>query len=412
LSEHEAPTFIPEAEPGTDPAGWHPEDGLFVPLTHSDGHLLGIVSVDEPTDGLVPDDAAVDLLVALGTLAAQAVEHAQDTASAERHRLSLERLFRVSSQLMRTSCTDEILQGVTDGISDALGFEKVAIQLLDEESGRLLPHAASGLRLDDEVPNRPLTVGFLRPLLDPAYEVEGCYLLSSEDAQRLLQLTAGVVYSSRLNGRGRWAWNHHWLLVPLHDREETLIGYIWVDEPADRLLPSRERLQALRVFANQAAAAIDGARQLEHVRYLADHDALTGLPNRRSFVRALEEARGTDFALVLLDLDEFKQVNDTRGHVGGDELLRTAAHELAGAVDGDAAYRVGGDEFALLLAGADESAALRWVRALADRLDAATDGAVRGSFGIALSAEGGDLFVRADAAMYEAKQRGEIVRVA
>ena len=412
-STHDAPTFIPEAERADDPTRWHPEDALFVPLTHSDGHLLGIVSVDEPTDGLAPDDATVDLLVALGTFAAQAVEHAQDAAAAERHRVSLERLFAVSSQLMRSSGPDEILQEVTDGISAALGFERVAVQLLDDESGLLRPHAATGLAIGDAVLNQQLTVDFLRPLLDPAFEVEGCFLLPSDDAQRRLPEAGSVVYSSKLNGRGRWAWNHHWLLVPLRDRDERLIGYIWVDEPTDRLLPSRERLQALRVFANQAAAAIDGARQLEHVRYLADHDALTGLPNRRAFVRALDEAAETSFALVLLDLDEFKVLNDTRGHAGGDEVLQSVARVLAEAVEPGSAYRVGGDEFALLVPGADESAAIRWVRGLADGLEAAT--CARGSFGIALSEHGEpgeSLFSRADAAMYEAKQRRELARVA
>jgi diguanylate cyclase (GGDEF)-like protein len=412
-STHDAPTFIPDVTPADGPSSWHPEDALFVPLTHSDGHLLGIVSVDEPADGRAPDNAAIDLLVALGTLAAQAVEHAQDAAAAERHRLSLERLFAVSSQLMRSSGTGEILQEVTDGISAALGFEMVAVELLDDESGLLRPHAATGLAIGDAVLNQPLTVDFLRPLLDPAFEVEGCYLLPSEDARRRVPNSGSVVYSSKLNGRGRWAWNHHWLLVPLHDRDEGLIGYIWVDEPTDRLLPSRERLQTLRVFANQAAAAIDGARQLEHVRYLADHDALTGLPNRRAFVRALDEAAGTSFALVLVDLDEFKVLNDTRGHAGGDEVLQSVGRVLAEAVEPGSAYRVGGDEFALLVPGADESAAIRWVRGLADGLEAAT--CVRGSFGIALSENGElgeNLFARADAAMYEAKHRRELARLA
>jgi diguanylate cyclase (GGDEF)-like protein len=414
-SAHDAPTFIPEAAPGDEPGAWHPEDALFVTLNHSDGHLLGIVSVDEPTDGLPPSDATLDRLVALGTLAAQAVEHAQDAAAAERHRLSLERLLRISSQLMASSCTDAILQSVTDGISEALGFEKVAIQLLDAESGLLRPHAASGFRLDDEVLNQPLTVDVLLPLFDPAFEAEGCFLLPSEDARRRVRVSGSVVYSSKLNGRGRLAWNHHWLLVPLHDREERVIGVIWVDEPVDRLLPSRGRLQVLRVFANQAVAALDAARQLEHVRYLADHDALTELPNRRAFVRALAQAEGTSFALVLLDLDEFKAINDTRGHSGGDELLRAVADELAAAVDAETVYRVGGDEFAVLLPDAGASAAIRWVRALADRLDAATGGAARGSFGVAVSEPGGlggdALVARADAAMYEAKQRGELVRL-
>ena len=61
------------------------------------------------------------------------------------------------------------------------------------------------------------------------------------------------------------------------------IGVIWVDDPRDRLLPTRARLQALRLFANQAVAAIHAAKQAARLRHEATHDALTGLPNRRAF---------------------------------------------------------------------------------------------------------------------------------
>ena len=122
-------------------------------------------------------------------------------------------------------------------------------------------------------------------------------------------------------------------------------GIIWVDNPADRLLPSAERLQALRIFANDAAAALVSGRHLGELRFLADHDPLTRLLNRRAFVDRLEGevARavryGRSFGLVVCDLDGFKQLNDRYGHAAGDEALVAFASVLA-AVAAEAGRRL------------------------------------------------------------------------
>ena len=134
-------------------------------------------------------------------------------------------------------------------------------------------------------------------------------------------------YVSEINGRGPLAWDHHWLFVPLRDRTGDVVGRIWADDPQDRLLPSRARLEALAVFANQATMAIVAAGQLEELRALAQEDPLTGLPNRRAFMRDLESElertrrHGRPLALVLCDVDDLKHINDTHGHPGGDRAL-------------------------------------------------------------------------------------------
>jgi diguanylate cyclase (GGDEF)-like protein len=91
------------------------------------------------------------------------------------------------------------------------------------------------------------------------------------------------------------------------------------------------------------------------LRHLAHHDTLTGLPNRVYLAERLEQAlticrhEGRRVAVLYLDLDHFKQVNDTHGHDVGDELLRVAASRLRGAIrDGDTLARLGGDEFAVI----------------------------------------------------------------
>jgi diguanylate cyclase (GGDEF)-like protein/PAS domain S-box-containing protein len=159
--------------------------------------------------------------------------------------------------------------------------------------------------------------------------------------------------------------------------------------------------------------------QLQHN---ASHDPLTDLPNRALFLdrvgKALGGRRAGDAraALLYVDLDGFKAVNDSIGHQAGDHLLTEAAHRLRHALRaGDTAARLGGDEFAVLVCGAGEAQA----REIAERLRAALcepyqvdDGEVRvgASIGIAFADPGstaGELMRNADMAMYRAKQAGK-----
>jgi diguanylate cyclase (GGDEF)-like protein len=157
------------------------------------------------------------------------------------------------------------------------------------------------------------------------------------------------------------------------------------------------------------------------MQFLAEHDPLTRLHNRRAFTRrlAVETARSgryhRPFALVTCDLDGFKALNDRHGHLAGDMALERMGSMLADALrQTDAAFRIGGDEFALLLPETDEAE----VRAVIDRIAASlTDGAdprfeqLQASFGVAVYPRDGDdpetLFRAADEAMYAAKRSGQ-----
>jgi diguanylate cyclase (GGDEF)-like protein len=393
----------------------------MVPMRHTAGHLLGILSVDEPRSGRKPTDEELDVLVAVAEHTALAVESAQAVADAARHQSALEQLLRVSSRLSETLDADEIFQSVCESVRDALGFQHVAIELVEPATGRLQAQAAVGWRLGDETLSAPVTLAELAPLFDPEFEVEGCFLLPNDEARR--RFSADVfVYRSRLNGRGPWAWNRHWLVVPLVDRDGATIGVIWADEPEDRLLPPRERLQALRLFANQAATAVALVDHVHELRFLADHDPLTRLLNRRVFMERLdaEAARsdrsGRPFGLVLCDLDRFKLLNDSKGHLAGDEALRVLGRILVESVRrSDEAFRIGGDEFAIVLPDADPDAIEAVVERVTRAMDGALDG-VRASFGAAsYPSDAGHpeaLVHAADAALYEAKRAGDRLRFA
>jgi len=165
-------------------------------------------------------------------------------------------------------------------------------------------------------------------------------------------------------------------------------------------------------------------RNLEHrLQHLANHDPLTGLFNRYRFVRELEEhcerahELQTPAAVLWLDLDQFKDINDSEGHAGGDELLVSVAEVLRRERRAsDVLARFGGDEFALLLRDADRvraaQAAQRIIEALRRCSFQLGTSRVRvtASIGIALIPDHGhrvdDILARADLAMYEAKEHG------
>lgn len=194
-------------------------------------------------------------------------------------------------------------------------------------------------------------------------------------------------------------------------------------ELRNRLLPGISLLTiifiGLGVFVLRRAQS--GARQLHTSEvtalHLANHDALTGLPNRRAFVNHLLQLsmRKEDYTNLYMDLDGFKEVNDTYGHGTGDALLRHTSERLSRVSPADAFLaRLGGDEFAVVVAGSrdDEelrtlaAALLKSVRGLHQGPDEAIS--IGASLGIARceNTEYEDVVRRADIAMYAAKARG------
>ena len=422
-SQDKGTRFVPDYEPLVEgPEGWHPNDELFVPLERSDGEILGVMSFGEPVDGLRPTDEQLALAVTLAAHAALALEMAQERERLERHQRGLEQLLRVSSQLPQTMTTEAILTSVCEAVQEALGFDKVLIELRDEDSEQLRPAAAAGWDEGDEAGSAVLELPLIARLFDPQFEIAGCYLVPREEAEQRVGRSQ-VVYESVRNGRGPAAWNHHWLVVPLYGTDGTVRGVLWADEPENRLLPTENVLQALRILANHAMEALAVATQLAETRFLADHDPLTRLLNRRALLDELQEAEDRTehrpLALVFLDLDNFKQINDLHGHVVGDRVLERFGSLLGELVRADdRAFRVGGDEFALLLMEAGEADAREVVTRIIDAVESNIDPLLRtlnASFGIATSScrqEPEELLRIADEAMYQAKRSGTRIEVA
>ena len=213
------------------------------------------------------------------------------------------------------------------------------------------------------------------------------------------------------------------LAVPIL-REHQLLGLVTTVDPEDGGFGD-EDIESLSALAVQAGVAIENARLHRVVERQAVTDALTGLANRRQFYEVLgreyerSQRFGTPLSLILLDIDDFKNINDTRGHLAGDAVLHGVAATLAELIrEIDMAARYGGEEFAILLPqtaqeGAAQLAerlrreiATRPIRFGPDEIDGIT-----ASFGVAVGPEDSmtqiDLIASADAALYQAKRDGK-----
>ena len=204
----------------------------------------------------------------------------------------------------------------------------------------------------------------------------------------------GEIWDRRKSGEAYW----EWLGISALKKEEKIVGYLGIFSDITRRKEDEDRIV-----------------------HLAFHDALTGLPNRRSFRERIEEvlerrSREPDlrFAVGILDLDGFKEVNDRRGHPAGDELLVLVSRRLEGIIRStDTLSRLGGDEFGLLLIGLDHEDVTfdRIVKTLSEPFEIGGERVeISGSLGVTFSppdkGEVDPLLSHADLALYRVKSRG------
>lgn len=338
----------------------------------------------------------------------QAAENARLLTSLRERQALLERLSRIQRSIVHRAALQDVLDGIVAGAGELLGDEVVGLRLVEAHNpGQMALVASSGIppELLDEVRRGPVGEGI------GGLAIAGGELVVDENYQNS---DGGLSAYRTLGLRAAMA-------APVHENGKPVGSLVVASYRRDRQYSSTEQ-EMLVAFAEHASLALTDARNFEDAMHQAFHDSLTGLPNRALFLDRLEHAQArarrskAAIAVLFLDLDSFKNVNDSLGHVAGDELLVLVSGRLRRCLrPSDTAARFGGDEFAVLLEdvgtpGVTELVAERVLAELRAPFEIqGQEVFISASVGIATSEDrgGDDLLRNADLAMYRAKSAGK-----
>jgi diguanylate cyclase (GGDEF)-like protein len=339
---------------------------------------------------------------------------------------TLNQILEISNDLKRNRTLDDLFQSIASAVAKSLGFQAVVLSLYDREQNVFLPRAHFGLEdrwpqmLGKSVPAQEIT----RHWTD-RYRVSKSYHVRERPGPA--SGISGVAASGRVLAAGDDGWRPDEVLwIPLYS-EDRLLGCLSVEEPHNGKSPTLETIRSLEIFANQAVTAIESARSYDEAREQSIRDSLTGAYNHRHFQEVLQrelgraERLGRPLTVLMLDIDDFKSINDRFGHPVGDAILQGIVAEIRNEVRGDMDLlaRYGGDEFAVVLPETPPSEAVlvaeRVRRRVDERLFRMPDSGqmlrATVSIGVATypddAGEKADLVEKADAALYRAKRGGK-----
>ena len=384
------------------------ESMLVVPMRY-DRTVVGVITLSKLGLGQFGAEDQ-QLLSILADQAATALESARLLARSQDLAGELRRLLDMSSQLSSSLDPRQVANLIARHVAAALGFEECAISYWDRAHERVVSlgyYPESAIETMDpffDVSGYPETVRVL--------ERQEVAIIDTEDPEA----DPSEVELLRRDGK------RGLLMLPLVAKDQS-IGLVELFATTPVHLTD-QRLQLARTMANEAAMALENARLYEDARNLADRDPLTGFYNHRflherlgeEVVRAQRARRPV--SMLMLDLDDFKLVNDTFGHLFGDRVLTWTAELIRSTLRAsDIPARYGGDEFAIILPDTDHDEARRAAERILEAFrEKAFVGEQRGpvpisaSIGVATYPQHGrtptELIAASDGALYTVKRDG------
>jgi diguanylate cyclase (GGDEF)-like protein/excisionase family DNA binding protein len=366
VAEHRLAQNLPDA--GSDPrANTIPgtdddldESMLLAPMTFED-QVLGVLVLSKLGLHQFSDDD-LRLLVIYASFAAQAFANAIGTERLQAQSEALERqlvnqrgLLQVTESILTTLDPRAILDQVADRLAELVGYDNIAIEIVDPATSLLKPLTARGVHAAE----------YLEPW-SPGEEGLATWVVGHNEPA----LVRDERSDTRVNQfRSTEALDGSMICVPLRGRAGAT-GVLTLERLGLEQRYTDDEFELVKLFAAQVSIALQNAEVHRAVEIRAQTDDLTGLLNHGTFQGWLDRSVETrePFSLIMLDLDDFKAVNDALGHQAGDRLLAELARAIVGAGrDTDHVFRYGGDEFSVILPGTDAASAL----AVAERIRAA-----------------------------------------
>jgi diguanylate cyclase (GGDEF)-like protein len=384
------------------------ESMLVVPMRY-DGITVGVITLSKlGFDGFDADD--LRLLTILADHAATAVETARLLTRSEDLTRELRRLLEMSGELSESLDPRQVANLMAGHLVSAMGVDECDISYWDRPSGQVESLGSFPPHRFDKV--------------EPFFAVAGY-----PETMRVLDRQETVIIDAEDQGADPAEvkllvkdGNRILAMLPLVAKGQS-IGLVEMFSKT-AVHWDAQRLELARTMANEAAIALENARLYEDARKLADRDPLTGFYNHRFLHERMGEEvvrsqRGRrPLSVLMLDLDDFKLVNDTFGHLFGDRVLTWAAEVIRSTLRlSDIAARYGGDEFALILPETDADEARRAAERILEAFrEQPFVGEQRGPVPIAASIgvatfptdgrTGTELIAAADAALYQVKRGG------
>ena len=363
VAEHRLAQNLPDA--GSDPrANTIPgteedldESMLLAPMTFED-QVLGVLVLSKLGLHQFSDDD-LRLLVIYASFAAQAfanaiaTERLRDQSDAlERQLVNQRGLLQVTESILTTLEPQAILNQVSDRLAELVGYDNIAIEIVDPMTGLLTPLTARGVHEAEYLePWAPGEGGLATWVVG---HNESVLVLDERSDARVNQFrTTGPLDGSLI-------------CVPLRGRDGAT-GVLTLERLGVAQRYTEDEFELVKLFAAQVSIALQNAEVHRAVEIRAQTDDLTALLNHGTFQDWLDRSVESrePFSLIMLDLDDFKAVNDALGHQAGDRMLSELAKAIVGAGrDTDRVFRYGGDEFAVILPGTDSTSAL----AVAERI--------------------------------------------
>jgi diguanylate cyclase (GGDEF)-like protein len=388
--------------------------GAFLGVPVMDGpHVRGILCADRAR---LFDEREAALLLGATEQVVRAVQSEQVFTAVERAKYEMERFCRASDMLCRALTLDQVMETAFDAAAQIIDVDVAAIALYERDQRRHRIHRVRIAPGGESVADADQLTGleFRENAGLASMVVKNKHYLPATGA---LRDGATPIFTKRIRLRNV----ESLLVLPLLCADEAIGSFTLASRRPG--IFGKDVREMLGIIANQVAVSLQNAKMYRKMETMATTDGLTGLTNHRAFQARLAdllgraERHGHRAAILLVDVDHFKKVNDTYGHPVGDEVLRRVARVLAEAVRKiDIVARYGGEEFAVVLEATDGEGALRLAERIREDVAAQTFDCEQGGFHVTLSCgvacfpddakDRETLIERADHALYHAKETG------